>query len=233
MGYYWKAIKFSEGFTINSQKEKFPFFMNPKDVFGLKIQVNAHVFSPKYAQGYKYFIPALPEVTNLSVLEVGSGHGIVSCFLAKSAKKVVAVDINSYAVENTKINAHHNNLRNLEARESNVFSNIRKDEKFDLIFWNIPWAKIPDNYRNLNPEDYGVFDVEHNAVSEFIIKGKDFLNPGGFIYLFFGTEGADVNQIESIIKKAKLKKEVIAKFIIKEKSDKEEFTYNTQLIRLN
>jgi len=127
MVYDWKTIKFAKGFIEESQKEKFPYFMNPEEVFGLRIQVNKHVFSPKKAQGYKFFIPKLPKVKGLKVLEIGCGHGIVACYLAKEADYVLAVDINEHAVENTKINAQHNNLKNLEARKSDVFSNIKEN----------------------------------------------------------------------------------------------------------
>jgi methylase of polypeptide subunit release factors len=207
--------------------------MNRKDVFGLKIQVNEHVFSPKYAEGYKNFIPFLPDVKGMKVLEVGCGHGLVSCYFAKRAKSVLAVDINPYAVENTRINAEHNNLKNIEVRKSDVFSNIQNNEKYDLIFWNIPWAKIPkENEKSLKPEDYAVFDVEHQALSRFILESRNYLTKNGSACLFYGLEGADIDLISNIIKKAEAKKEIIKTFIFEEKTKEEKIMYHAELIRL-
>jgi release factor glutamine methyltransferase len=54
--------------------------------------------------------------------------------------KVVCADINSYAVENTKENISKYDLSDcVEAIQSDVFSNIGEDEKFDLIFRNAPY----------------------------------------------------------------------------------------------
>ncbi len=234
MAYDWKTIKFAKEFIEESRKEKFPYFMNPYEVFGLKIQVNQHVFSPKKAQGYKFFIPKLPKVKGLKVLEIGCGHGIVACYLAREAYYVLAVDINEYAVEDTKINAKYNNLKNLEAKKSDVFSNIKENEKFDIIFWNLPWAKVPKNFeKHMNIEDYGVFDVEYKSVSNFILNARKYLTPKGFVYMFYSVEGADEKQIETLIQKAKFNKKIISNFIFEEEAGGKPLKYHAKLLKLS
>lgn len=42
-------------------------------------------------------------------------------------------DINSIAVRNAKINALLNDIK-IDIRKSDVFSNLKKSEKFDVIF---------------------------------------------------------------------------------------------------
>ena len=80
--YDWKIINSAKELLEESQKEKFPYFMNSNEVYGFKIQVNKNVFSPKHFKGYRFFIPKLPVVKQKRVLEIGCGHGIVSCYLA-------------------------------------------------------------------------------------------------------------------------------------------------------
>ena len=134
---------------------------------------------------------------------------MLSCF--KGAEQVLATDINSHAVKNTKKNAKLNNLNNLEVRKSDVYSKIKKSEKFDIIFWNTPWGKTPKSYeKKMKSEDYGGFDPEYKSISKLILEGKKYLTETGALFLGFGVEGADIELIEKLIKKAKLKKKIIA-----------------------
>jgi release factor glutamine methyltransferase len=208
--------KFDEAFihscrkrSAESQEVKFPYFI---EAYDMKFQVNEHVFSPVHCSSYRFFIPKLPDVSGQDVLEIGSGHGIVSCYLAQKAKKVVATDINQLAVENTTINAKLNNLQNIETRQSDVYTNV--PEKFDMIFWNTPWGYVPDEFENsMTPEEYGMFDPGYKAISKYLLDGKQHLKPNGSLYIGFGHSGADVEQIQELVNKSDLKLNVVAKGI--------------------
>jgi len=212
MIYDWKIIKSVKEGVAESQKEKFPYFLNPKDVYGLKIQVNKHVFSPKHFKGYKFFLSKLKNIKNKTILEVGSGHGVVSCvFSLRGAKSVLAVDINKHAVKNTTLNVKYNNLKNIDVRQSDVFSNLKNSEKFDILFWNTPWAIVPKEFeKDMSPEDYWGFDVGYKAITSYLKYGKKHLADNGVLYLGFGVEGSDYDLIEKLIKKYNYKKNLIA-----------------------
>ncbi|MEA2004329.1 MAG: HemK2/MTQ2 family protein methyltransferase, partial [archaeon] len=71
------------------------------------------------------------------VLEVGCGTGIVSIALSVRAASVVACDINPHAVNVCRKNAALNKAKNVEAVESDLFSDV--SGRFDLIVFNTPY----------------------------------------------------------------------------------------------
>jgi release factor glutamine methyltransferase len=72
-----------------------------------------------------------------SVLEIGTGTGIIAILASKKAQSVTAIDINKYAVECASINAE-SNIANVDIRLGNLFEPVI-DEKFDLILFNTPY----------------------------------------------------------------------------------------------
>ena len=205
------SIALGRTLVEESQKEEFPYFVNPGEVFNLKIQVNKGVFSPKYAKGYSFFTPRLPDFADKKVLEIGSGHGVSSCYIAQSSRSVLATDISAAAVENTLINAAHNSLTNIEGRVSDVYSALNTNEKFDAIYWNVPWIQVSaDLVESISIEERGVFDPDYQSISKFILEGHEHLAPGGSLYLGFGDHGADVERIELLIQEAGLQKIILA-----------------------
>jgi len=74
------------------------------------------------------------------VLDVGTGCGILAVLAAKKAKKVVATDINPFAIRCAKRNIRLNNVDDkVEIREGNLFQPILENEKFTLILFNAPY----------------------------------------------------------------------------------------------
>jgi len=204
-------IKSCQKRSAESQQVEFPYFI---EAYGMKFQVNEHVFSPVHCSSYRFFIPKLPDMSGKEVLEIGSGHGIVACYMAQKAKKVVATDVNPDAVENTQINAKHNKLDNIETVESDVYSNV--EGKFDIIFWNTPWGFVPEGEgfeETMTPEEQGMFDIGYKAISKYIIEGKKYLKPGGSLYLGFGHSGANLDIINEMTEKSGLELSVPSKGI--------------------
>src|SRR3989344_7781327 len=70
-----------------------------------------NVFSPKYFRDTEIFSRGLPVVAGETMLELGSGTGIISVMAVyRGMSKVVAVDVNPKAVENTKENVRLHNM---------------------------------------------------------------------------------------------------------------------------
>jgi len=80
------------------------------------------------------------------VLDVGTGCGILGILAAKKAKKVVATDINPYAVSCVQMNARQNGvLAKIDIRLGNLFEPIKPNEKFDVIIFNAPYLPTSES----------------------------------------------------------------------------------------
>src|SRR6266498_5014789 len=118
------------------------------EILGRRFVVLPGVFSPHYFDSTKLFSRFFPYRTENAFLEIGCGTGITSIFAVQGgAKHVLAVDINPRAVENAALNAIlHGCEKAVETRQSDVFSNIRSEERFDTIYWNLPFIFVDEDF---------------------------------------------------------------------------------------
>lgn len=72
-----------------------------------------------------------------SVLDIGTGSGLLALSLSPIAKKVVGIDIDSNSIECSIFNAKINNIKNCDFIEGDLFNSVG-EEKFDLIIANLP-----------------------------------------------------------------------------------------------
>jgi release factor glutamine methyltransferase len=159
-----------------SQDEAFPYRI---EAFGLPIFVFKDVFSPKHFNGWEIFTRNFPDFKGKSILEIGCGTGITSIYLAvNGASKVLAMDVNPEAVKNTQANIELNNLRNMETRESDIFEALDSSEKFDIIYWNMPFMPIEEGYNYQNVLERGLFDPGYKITETFLKESHKCLNGG-------------------------------------------------------
>lgn len=107
------------------------------------------------------FIDRLDKVKGKVALDIASGSGAISLFLADRFEKVVSADINPKAVKYERFNAILNNKEDRIVNiESNLFQAL-KGQKFDYICWNGPTVALPevDEPKKVYPlYTYGGFD---------------------------------------------------------------------------
>ena len=129
---------------------------------------------------------------NIEILDMGSGSGIqAQACVDLGFDNVLAVDVNPDAVKNL-------DKKGLNVVESDLFSNIDENEKYDLIIFNAPY--LPEDKRE--PEDIRLATTAGKEGYEIIVKfleeSKDYLNEKGKILLLFSS----LSQPEIILNKS-------------------------------
>jgi len=110
-----------------------------------------------------------------SVLDIGTGAGVQAIFATRTARHVVATDINPAAVRNTRYNARRLGLANkISVRLGDLFSPIGPRERFDVILFNIEYPN--------SDVDLALWNVHER----FFAQVKRHLKPDGRIYYQFG-----------------------------------------------
>lgn len=78
---------------------------------------------------------------NLKILDIGSGCGCLAICLAKHNPfwSVTAIDISTCALNIIKKNIVLNKVNNVKPVKSNLFSDLKNNEKYDIIISNPPY----------------------------------------------------------------------------------------------
>ena len=120
-----------------------------------------------------------------TVLDVGSGCGILAVVAAKKAKKVVATDLNPYAVECTKLNSEANGVTNkINVRLGNLFQPLRRDDRFDVIVFNAPYLPaLPSEQKTWIERAWAGGPTGRQVIDQFISKAPRYLKKNGTILL--------------------------------------------------
>jgi release factor glutamine methyltransferase len=163
------------------------------DLNGLEIQVDPNVFSPIYFEDSYFFAENMIDIKGLDVLEIGTGTGYFAIKMAlNKANKVVATDVSKSAYNNALVNMEKLSLEDkVDIRLGSIFEPIL-NEKFDVIFWNIPFCYIEESTKNdshisgkLDELESAVFNSEYKLLQQYRNEGFKFLNKNGKLLLGF------------------------------------------------
>ena len=152
---------------------------------GLELAIYPDVYSPTMIGEPAFYAEALPVPKDGTVLEIGCGAGLIALTAAKKgAAKVLATDVSQAAVANCKANAASCGLADIvTVRLSDIFSAVAADERFDLIFWNLPAVDAPrDEY---DPLECSVFDPGYLSIGRYLRDAGAHLAPGGRVLFGF------------------------------------------------
>ena len=181
---------------------------------GLTLELNSDVYDP--AEDTFLLIEAIDVFKGDTVLEIGTGCGIIAINCARIGANVVCTDINPFAVDLTKRNYSKNKhlvKGNFDVRKGDLFKPIKNKEVFDKIIFNPPY--LPTKKKDLVGGS-GWFDVATNGgatglkiTTRFIDGLSHYLKQNGKSYFIFSSL-SDSNKLESFIKKKKFQFKVIS-----------------------
>ena len=119
-----------------------------------------------------------------SVLEIGTGSGIVAMYASKLTDKITVTDINFDACELARKNFQKNNIENIEILFGNLFEPV-KNRKFDVILFNTPYLPTEEGEVLEDTINYA-FDGGLNGrkvIDLFLDDVGNHLNEGGIVQL--------------------------------------------------
>ncbi|TRX57487.1 peptide chain release factor N(5)-glutamine methyltransferase [Thalassomonas sp. M1454] len=132
----------------------------------------------------------------VSVLDLGTGTGAIALALASehASWDIDAVDFNEEAVALAQTNAKQLSLEQVKIYQSDWFSSIDTDKRFNVIVSNPPYIAKDDEHlaqgdvrfeplSALVAEDDGYADIKH-----IVENARNFLSSNGQLYLEHGFE---------------------------------------------
>jgi len=146
-----------------------------------------------------------------TVLDIGTGCGILAIIATRKAKKVIATDVNPHAVKCARVNAKINGVApKIEVRLGDLFQPIQKTERFDVIVFNAPYLpSSPREQRTWIAQAWAGGPTGRKLIERFIIEAPHYLKRNGKI-LLVQSSLANIDMTLEKFREASLKAQVIA-----------------------
>lgn len=176
------------------------------DFMGEKFIVNPSVLIPR--DETEFLVRKAVEIINKNnfkmALDVGTGSGCIACMIAKLTEcQIIGLDISTDALGIALDNASRLNLFNKAIfRKSDVFSNVKPAESFDIIVSNPPYIPLSEK-TNIQTEvlfdpELALYTKDEKGIEfyeKMVKEAPAILNKGGYILFEIGF-----GQSEDVVK---------------------------------
>ena len=134
-----------------------------------------------------------------SVLEIGTGSGIVAMYASRLTENITVTDINFDACELARKNFEANDIKNIEILFGNLFEPV-KNRKFDVILFNTPYLPTEDGEVLEDTINYA-FDGGLNGrkvIDLFLNEVGNHLNDGGIVQMIQSSLSGNEETLEKL-----------------------------------
>ena len=179
----------------------------------LAIELHLEVYDP--AEDSFLLLDSLSVNPQDTLLEIGTGCGLIALAYAQRGVQVLCADINPFAVELVQRNIVRNQQilkGKIEVRHGDLFSMLEKDERFKIIIFNPPY--LPTTIKQQTGK---WFDIATDGgrdglriTRRFLHEVSLHLTPGGSAYFVFSSL-SDRLAVEHIFEKQKLTANIITR----------------------
>lgn len=165
------------------------------EFYGIRFDVNKKVLTPRMETELlvEQVLNAQKNFKKPTILDIGTGSGAIAIAVAKNCDaQVTAVDVSKSALAVAQSNAKKNDAK-IEFLHSNLFDNLKRKRKFDIIVSNPPYipskdiAHLDKNVRECDPLlalDGGEDGLDFYR--EISSQAKNRLNSNGMIFYEVG-----------------------------------------------
>ncbi len=185
--------------TLLSRREKgepIAYIIGTKEFWSLPFKVSPSTLIPRpdTEKLVELVLDVFADKENFHCLDLGTGTGAIALALASEMPlwHVDAVDFNEEAVALARVNAEQLNLKQVKIYQSDWFSSIKRNCKFDVIVSNPPYIDPLDKHlaqgdvrfepmSALVANEQGLADIRHiakEARSYLTVMGKIFFEHG-------------------------------------------------------
>jgi release factor glutamine methyltransferase len=162
---------------------------------GIVLTVLPNVYAPRFFTDSLWFAQQLSGIVgDKSLLEIGTGTGLIAVTCAQNGARVVATDVNPDAVKNAQLNVARHHL-SIPVLEGNLFDPVKPTERFDYIFWAHPfnnWEVPVQDMLQRSGMDYN-----YEGLRAYIAGAKHHLTSRGKLLLGTG-DSADLTTVTTI-----------------------------------
>jgi len=178
----------------------------------LHITLNTQVYNP--AEDTFLLLEAIEPYKNDTILEIGTGCGIIALHCAQHGSNVLATDINPYALQLTKQNIiqNHDQIKGtIQLARGNLLDYIRLNTRFNTIIFNPPY--LPTTKKETLPGwinyayDGGITGTK--TIETFLHQAPQHLKKKGICY-FVGSSLQNQKYLNSTIQTTEMTHTLIA-----------------------
>ena len=179
-------------------------------LLGREWSLHRGVFPSTLSAATEVLASTVPYPRGGSFLEVGCGTGVISVTAAlDGCASVTALDINERAVANTIANAErHGVSHRIRVLHSDMYAALEPADRFDTIFWNVPWTYVEDGFSLSTDLHSAVFDPGYQGQARYIAGAHEHLADGGRLLLGTADLG-DRERLDAIAGEAGMRVELL------------------------